>query len=94
MTGLDPALAAGYLLVVNFWAFASFWYDKVCAMAGNRRVAEANLLGIAMIGGTAGAYLGRQLFRHKTRKQPFSNVLFAILVVQLSLILGAVVYFL
>jgi uncharacterized membrane protein YsdA (DUF1294 family) len=45
-------------------------------------VQETTLLLLALLGGTAGAYAGRALFRHKTRKQPFSNDLFAIAVLQ------------
>jgi uncharacterized membrane protein YsdA (DUF1294 family) len=48
------------------------------AEAGRSRISEENLLSLAFIGGTPGAYAGRQLFRHKTRKQPFSNRLHAI----------------
>jgi uncharacterized membrane protein YsdA (DUF1294 family) len=33
------------------------------------------LLTWAFLGGTFGAYAGRALFRHKTRKQPFSSYL-------------------
>jgi uncharacterized membrane protein YsdA (DUF1294 family) len=36
-----------------------------------------------MIGGTAGAYAGRAVFRHKTRKQPFSGQLHGIVMLQL-----------
>lgn len=43
------------------------------------------MLALALLGGTPGAYAGRRLFRHKTRKQPFSDRLFGILVLQLAL---------
>ena len=55
---------------------------------GARRVPERTLLLLALIGGTPGAYAGRWLFRHKTRKQPFVGRLHAIAVVQVGL-LGA-----
>ena len=38
----------------------------------------ATLLQLAFFGGTPGAYAGRALFRHKTRKQPFCANLHAI----------------
>lgn len=41
------------------------------------------MLRLALIGGTAGAYAGRALFRHKTKKQPFSGQLHAIAVLQI-----------
>lgn len=90
---LSPLSITIYLLTVNVWTFAAFWYDKNCAEMGARRVAESSLLGLALIGGTPGAYLGRRQFRHKTRKQPFSDMLFAILVLQLAGTAGSIIYF-
>lgn len=55
-----------------------------------RRIAESDLLLLAAIGGTPGAYLARRIFRHKTRKQPFSAQLHSIAVAQLSLLAGAI----
>lgn len=72
---LTPANLATALVVLNFIAFAAFGVDKAAAEAGRWRIAEATLLGWALIGGTPGAYAGRALFRHKTRKQPFSATL-------------------
>lgn len=70
------------LIAVNFWAFAAFGIDKSLAENGKRRISEANLLALAFIGGTVGAYAGRSLFRHKTRKQPFNRDLAGIAVLQ------------
>jgi len=77
---LQTAITA--LILLNLAAFAAFGLDKSLARAGRRRIAENTLLGLALIGGTPGAYAGRALFRHKTRKQPFSRDLFAIAVLQ------------
>ena len=57
---LTPANIATYLVAINFAAFASFGIDKMLAEAGARRIAEANLLGIALVGGSPGAYAGRR----------------------------------
>ena len=76
------------LIAMNFFAFAAFGIDKIKAEAGRWRVEEATLLMLALLGGTGGAYAGRALFRHKTRKQPFSARLHAIAAAQL-LALGA-----
>jgi len=81
---LTPANVATYLVAINFAAFAAFGIDKMLAEAGARRIAEANLLGLAFVGGSPGAYAGRQLFRHKTRKQPFSRELHGIALLQLA----------
>lgn len=73
-------------IALNFIAFIAFGIDKMLAEAGRRRISEARLLQLAFFGGTPGAYAGRALFRHKTRKQPFSGNLHAIAVFQLVLI--------
>ena len=73
---------------MNLWTVWAFWHDKRCAMRGRRRTPEANLLGLAMMGGTTAAFLARHLFRHKTRKEPFSTHLQLIAVVQGGLAIG------
>lgn len=81
-------LAGLYLLMVNASCFLSFAYDKHQAITGGWRVAEANLLGLALIGGTPGAFAAQRLFRHKTRKQPFAFQLQLIAVLQLGALAG------
>lgn len=81
-TTLTPADLITALAAINFAAFAAFGIDKSLAERGLWRIRESTLLGLALLGGTAGAYAGRALFRHKTRKQPFSGLLFAIAVAQ------------
>jgi uncharacterized membrane protein YsdA (DUF1294 family) len=65
--------ALGVFALVNLWTFMLFGLDKIRAEAGTWRVSEGTLLTWAFLGGTIGAYTGRAVFRHKTRKQPFSN---------------------
>ncbi len=84
---LTPDNIAVALIAMNFVAFAAFGIDKARAEAGAWRISEANLLGLALLGGTIGAYAGRKLFRHKTRKQPFSSLLHTIAAVQLAVII-------
>jgi uncharacterized membrane protein YsdA (DUF1294 family) len=68
---LPNAIAA--FALVNLWTFMLFGLDKIRAEEGSWRVSEGTLLAWAFIGGTIGAYAGRAVFRHKTRKQPFSS---------------------
>jgi uncharacterized membrane protein YsdA (DUF1294 family) len=77
-------LAIPFLLLVNAWTVLRFWQDKQRAQAGERRIAESDLLGLALIGGCPGALLARHLFRHKTRKQPFSTYLLVIVAGQIG----------
>ena len=76
------------LVAINLWTFLAFGHDKQRAIEGGRRVAEANLLTLALIGGSPAALLARRTFRHKTRKEPFSTLLLLIVAIQLGLIAG------
>jgi len=84
------ALIATLLLLaaLNLSTMMRFRQDKERAIAGERRIPEAHLLGLALIGGSPGALAARRLFRHKTRKQPFSTWLFLIVAVQAGVLIG------
>ena len=82
------AIGATVLLGVNCWTILRFWQDKQRAIAGERRIAEADLLGLALIGGSPGALLARKWFRHKTRKEPFSTTLLLITAIQVGAVIG------
>ena len=90
MTGLMP-IAIPALVLVNAWTILRFWQDKQRAIAGERRISEGDLLGLALIGGSPGAFLARRLFRHKTRKEPFSTQLTMILLLQIGAGIGLLV---
>lgn len=70
------------IIAMNVLAFAAFGIDKAKARRGGWRTSEDTLLLLALLGGIFGAYAGRRVFRHKTRKQPFGNQLFTIAVFQ------------
>ncbi|WP_269931862.1 DUF1294 domain-containing protein [Aminobacter sp. HY435] len=66
------------VLAVNGTAFLAFWRDKRLARTGARRIPEKTLLWLALVGGSVGAVIAQQMFRHKTRKEPFRSRLYAI----------------
>ena len=76
------------LIALNLVTMLRFWQDKQRAIAGSRRIPEAHLLGLALIGGSPGALAARHMFRHKTRKQPFSTWLFLIAAIQAGIVIG------
>jgi uncharacterized membrane protein YsdA (DUF1294 family) len=76
------------LVVLNLVTMLRFWQDKQRAIAGSRRIPEAHLLGLAMVGGSPGALAARLVFRHKTSKQPFSALLFLIAAIQAGIVIG------
>jgi uncharacterized membrane protein YsdA (DUF1294 family) len=79
-----------FLAAINAWTMLCFWQDKYRARTGQRRTSEADLLALALIGGSPGALLARRLFRHKTRKEPFSTRLLVIVALQLGALLGLI----
>lgn len=83
MTTFDTTLAvlAG-LLAMNIATFMVVGYDKRQARQRGWRVSEDTLLMMAALGGLAGAFLGRAHFRHKTRNQPFTGMLWGIALVE------------
>ncbi|WP_296677373.1 DUF1294 domain-containing protein [Novosphingobium sp.] len=85
---IGPAeLFAGFA-AINTVTFAMFGIDKARAANGQWRVQESTLLGLALLGGSIGAWAGRRAFRHKTRKQPFGRRLVTISAVQVLAVAG------
>ena len=74
-----------YLFVMNVVAFGMMGADKKRAIQQRRRIPEKTLLLTALVGGSLGAYMGMQSFRHKTKHLKFSIGLPAILVLHLAL---------
>ncbi len=60
-----------YYAAANVLAFLLYGIDKVKAKAGAWRIPERTLLGVAFLGGAFGAFLGMQIFRHKTKHAQF-----------------------
>ncbi len=77
------AIAAQLAGHITLAAFMAFGIDKARARDGHRRVQESTLLGLALLGGTIGAWSGRKAFRHKTRKEPFNTNLVTITALQI-----------
>lgn len=82
----DLNWTAFYLILVNIIAFAAFGIDKRKAVKHKYRISEATLLGLALIGGSAGALAGMYLFHHKTKKLLFRAVPM-LLAVQIALLI-------
>ena len=83
-----PILILVWLVVINLWTLRCFRHDKRCAMQGRRRTPEVDLLRLAALGGSPAAFAGRRIYRHKTRKQPFSTRLTVIAMIQIGAVVG------
>ncbi|WP_342505405.1 DUF1294 domain-containing protein [Sporosarcina sp. FSL K6-2383] len=65
------SIIISWIMFMSIWVFAAMGYDKRQAKKRGRRVPERNLWLLAILGGGIGAYLGMQMFRHKTRHTSF-----------------------
>lgn len=77
-------IGSTWVLLVNALTILSFRSDKRRAEAGARRIPERDLLTLALLGGSPGAFAARRWFRHKTRKEPFSTRLWLIAALQVG----------
>lgn len=74
-----------YIIIINSIAFVVFGIDKQKAVKNKWRISENTLIGLALIGGSAGALIGMRCFHHKTRKKKFSVGIPLILILQIGI---------
>lgn len=74
-----------YLVVINVVTFFLYGFDKWEAKQSKWRIPEATLLGMAIIGGSIGAWLGMRVWHHKTLHKKFRYGIPLILIVQIAL---------
>ena len=72
-----------YLVLINAGGFLLMLIDKQKARRGARRIPEATLMSVAILGGSIGAIAGMRLFRHKTKHSKFYIGLPCILAAQI-----------
>lgn len=75
-----------YLVILNIVTFFVYGIDKWKAKKSKWRIREAALLGLAILGGSVGAWLGMEVWHHKTMHKKFKYGIPAIIVIQLLLI--------
>ena len=76
-----------YLIVINVATFITYGIDKYKARRAMWRVREASLLILAVLGGSAGAWLGMKVWHHKTQHLKFKYGVPFILFAQIALAL-------
>ena len=59
------------LFALNLITFIIYGIDKFKAKKAKWRISEATLILLAVIGGSIGAWLGLQVWRHKTQHKKF-----------------------
>ena len=75
-----------YLVIINVVSFFIYGFDKWKAKKSKMRIRETALLGLAVLGGSIGAWLGMKVWHHKTLHKKFRFGVPAIIIIQLSLI--------
>ena len=75
-----------YLIAINVITFFVYGIDKWKAKRSKWRIPEATLLGLAVIGGSIGAWLGMKVWHHKTMHKKFKFGLPVIIIIQLLII--------
>ena len=75
-----------YLAVINVATFFMYGIDKWKAKKSKWRIRESALLGLAVLGGSIGAWLGMKVWHHKTLHKKFKYGVPTIIIVQLALI--------
>ena len=79
-------IALIYLVIINVVTFFMYGIDKWKANHTKWRIPEATLLGMAIIGGSIGAWLGMKVWHHKTLHKKFKFGVPAIIIIQLLII--------
>ncbi|GIP38528.1 hypothetical protein J31TS4_18080 [Paenibacillus sp. J31TS4] len=71
-----------YLALINLAAFLQMGRDKAAAKGRRRRTPEKSLFLTALLGGSLGAWIGMEVWRHKTKHASFRFGIPAILFAQ------------
>ena len=79
-------IAQIYLAVINVVTFFVYGIDKWKAKRSKWRISEATLLGMAVIGGSIGAWMGMKIWHHKTLHKKFRYGIPLILIAQIALL--------
>ena len=74
-----------YLVIINIATFFTFGLDKWKARRAKWRIREAALLTLAVLGGSVGAWLGMNVWRHKTKHAKFKYGIPIILILQIAI---------
>ena len=76
--------AAVYIALINILTFFVYGLDKSAAVKQKQRIPNRVLLGLAAVGGSAGALAGMYTFRHKTQKKYYTITVPLLLILQIA----------
>ena len=80
-------LIGGCLVGMNLITFIVYGIDKRKAKKRLWRIPEATLIGLALMGGSVGAFLGMKFFHHKTKHIKFYVGVPAIFITEIAIVI-------
>ena len=78
-------IALFYLVVCNVVTFFVYGIDKWKARHSKWRINETQLLALAVLGGSIGAWLGMKVWHHKTLHKKFRYGVPIIIIIQIAI---------
>ena len=75
-----------YLVVINVVTFFIYGIDKWKAIHDKWRISETSLLVWAIIGGSIGAWIGMDVWHHKTNHKKFTYGIPLVLIAQIAIV--------
>ena len=85
LSSIDPVFL--YLAAINVVTFFVYGIDKWKAKHSKWRINETQLLALAVLGGSVGAWFGMKVFHHKTLHKKFRYGVPLILIAQVALVI-------
>jgi len=80
-------------ILYNLLVFTVYGWDKRCSARHKARISERRLIMLAFLGGGEGAFLGMQVFRHKTKHMKFQMLVPFFASAQILIWIFASIYF-
>ena len=86
-SSIGLSIIISYLISINLVTFLYYGFDKMIAGSESVRIPELVLHSLALAGGSPAGLLAQKLFCHKTIKTSFQITYWAIVIIQIILIL-------
>jgi len=86
-SSISLSIIISYLISINLVTFLYYGFDKMIAGSESVRIPELVLHSLALAGGSPAGLLAQKLFHHKTIKTSFQITYWAIVILQIILIL-------
>lgn len=79
-------LVPAVYFIMSVVSYLTYYADKQAAQQKTRRIPEANLIFVGLLGGWPGALIAQQVLRHKNRKASFQSMYWVTVVLNIGLL--------